>query len=235
MTPGPPGGEPAPAGNGASATAAAPPALPAPEFSILGVESIPHSAAPNLVFTGHLSETSGREVYAVALTTQVMIDPARRTYDPATRERLVELFGEPERWGATTHSFLWAELSVLVSSFTGATTFRLPMQCNYDLEIAATKYLHSVPGGEVPLSFHFTGTIFYRGEADRLQIVKVPWDCTVRFGMPASVWRQMIEEHYPNGGWVRLADETLERLGRHKAEAGHPTFDATVADLLGRD
>jgi len=219
-------------GNGSSAGAGR--ALPAPEFSILGVEPIPHAAAPTLLFTGQVSETSGREVYAIALTSQVMIDPARRSYDDPTRERLVELFGEPERWGATTHSFLWAELSVLVQSFTGTTTFRLPMQCNYDLEIAATKYLHSVPGGEVPLSFHFTGTIFYRGEADRLQIVKVPWDCTVRFGMPASVWRQMIEEHYPNGGWVRLADETLERLGRHKAEAGHPTFDAAVTDLLER-
>lgn len=206
---------------------------PAPEISVLGAEAIPHSAAPTLLFTGHVSETSGREVYAVALTAQVMIDPARRSYDEATRERLVELFGEPERWGATTHSFLWAELSVLVGSFTGATTFRLPMPCNYDLEIAATKYLHSVPGGEVPLSFHFTGTIFYRGESDRLQIVKVPWDCSARFGMPASVWRAMIEEHYPNGGWIRLSDETLERLGRHKAGTGHPTFDATVSDLLG--
>ncbi len=216
----------------AGPTATGIPTLPAPEFSVLGVEPIPHSAAPTLLFTGHVSETSGREVYAIALTAQVMIDPARRTYDEATRERLVELFCEPERWGATTHSFLWAELSVLVSSFTGATTFKLPMPCNYDLEIAATKYLHSVPGGEVPLSFHFTGTIFYRGDADRLQIVKVPWDCTVRFGMVAAVWRDMIDEHYPHGGWVRLADETLERLGRHKAVAGLPTFDATVADLL---
>jgi len=218
--------------NGTSSDAGPASGTPAPEFSILGVEAVPHSAAPNLLFTGHVSETSGREVYAIALTTQVMIDPARRGYDDDTRERLFELFGEPERWGATTHSFLWAELSTMVSSFTGATTFRLPMQCNYDLEIAATKYLHSVPGGEVPLSFHFTGTIFYRGEADRLQIVKVPWDCTVRFGMPAAVWREMIEEHYPNGGWIRLADDTLERLGSHKAAAGHPTFDAAVAALL---
>ena len=234
MTAGPAGGPSTAActGNGTAAGAAT--ALPAPEFSVLGVEHVPHSAAPTLAFTGHVSETSGREVYAIALTTQVMIDPARRSYDDATRGRLIELFGEPERWGATTHSFLWAELSTLVSSFTGATTFRLPMQCNYDLEIAATKYLHSVPGGEVPMSFHFTGTIFYRGEADRLQIVKVPWDCTVRFGMPAHVWRRMIEEHYPNGGWVRLADETLEHLGRHKAETGLPTLDAAVADLLKR-
>lgn len=226
-----------PGGNGAAAAAAAPsPSAPqpqpAPEFAILGVEHVPHSAAPTLHFTGSVSETSGREVYAIALSAQVMLDPARRTYDDATREKLFELFGAPERWGATTHSFLWAELSVLVHSFTGASTFRLTMPCNYDLEIAATKYLHSVPGGEVPMSFHFTGTIFYRGDGDRLQIVKVPWTSTVRFQMPASVWRDMIEEHYPNGGWVRLSDATLERLGRQKAAAGHPTFDATVTDLL---
>ena len=226
-----PGGRAAPASHPTNGAGAA----PSPEFSVLGAEAIPHCAAPTLHFTCHVSETSGREVYAIALTAQVMIDPARRSYDPPTRERLVELFGEPERWGATTHSFLWAELSTMVSSFTGATTFVLPMPCSYDLEIAATKYLHSVPGGEVPLSFHFSGTIFYRGEADRLQIVKVPWDCTVRFGMPASVWRQMIEEHYPNGGWIRLSEETLDRLGRHKAGIGLPTFDAAVGDLLEED
>ena len=38
------------------------------------------------------------------------------------------------------------------------------MPCTYDLELAAAKYLYSLPGGQVPLLFNFTGTIFYRGE-----------------------------------------------------------------------
>ena len=47
--------------------------------------------------------------------------------------------------------------------------------CTYDLELAAAKYFYSLPGGEVPLSFHFNGTVCYRGDDGRMQVVQVPW------------------------------------------------------------
>jgi len=214
---------------GAPTTAAV---VPAPEFTVLGVEAIKHAAAPTLEFTGHVSEPEGREVFTIALTAQVMIDPARRAYDDETRARLVDLFGAPERWATTTHSILWAELGVLVPAFTGATAFRLPIQCNYDLELAATKYLYSLPGDDVPLTFHFTGTIFYRGEGGKMQIIKVPWECSTRYAMPLATWREMIEHYYSGTGWVALGDDTLESLSRRKAARGLHSFDATVAQLL---
>ena len=218
-------------GPAADAPAAAP-VVPAPEFTILGVEAVKYAAAPMLEFTANVSEPEGREVYTIALTAQVMIDPARRSYDDDTRERLVDLFGAPERWATTTHSFLWAELGVLVPAFTGATAFRLPIQCNYDLELAATKYLYSLPGDDVPLTFNFTGTIFYRGEGGKMQIIKVPWECTARYAMPVATWREMIAHYYMNTGWVALSDDTLESLSRRKAARGLHSFDATVAQLL---
>jgi hypothetical protein len=218
--------------NAALDQAPAPASLPAPELTVLGVDAVRHAAAPTLRFTGHVAETSGREVYTIALTVQIMIDPARRTYDDESRARLIELFGEPERWATTTHTFLWAELFVLVPAFTGATSFRLPMACNYDLEIAASKYLHSLPGGEVPLTFNFSGTIFYRGDGGQMQIVQVPWDCTARYAMPVSVWQEMVRHYYPNAAWVALRDDTMEDLGRRKARLGLPSFDATVAELM---
>ena len=106
--------------------------------------------------------------------------------DPASRRRsartttshpraAVELFGEPERWGDTTRSVLWTERDVLVPSFTGSTTFEMPVPCSYDLELASPKYLYALPDGEVPLAFHFSGTVFYRGDDGRLQLTKVPW------------------------------------------------------------
>ncbi len=162
-----------------------------------------------------------------------MIEPAKRSYDDATRERLVELFGEPERWAATTRSFLLAELDVLVPGFTGATAFTMPLACTYDTELAASKYLYSVRDGLVPLAFNFTGTVFYRSGDGRLQIVKVPWDSSSKFSLPVATWREMMDHHYPNGGWVRLGEETLDLLGQRKAARGLLTFDATVADLLG--
>jgi hypothetical protein len=207
---------------------AAPPAL---EFSVAGAEPVEHAASPGVRFHLQVDEPEGREVYAVALSTQVHIDPARRTYDDEERERLVELFGPPERWGATTHSFQWARVDSLVPSFTGSTAFTIEVPCTYDLEVASAKYFDSL-GGHVPLSLHFNGTVLYRGADDRLQVVLVPWSCTSRWRMPVEVWRRTIAAHYPGGGWIRLQRETLEALGRRKAERGLHSFDDTVRELL---
>jgi hypothetical protein len=207
----------------------APPAL---EFTVLGAEPIEHAATPGVRFHLHAGEPEGREVYAIALSTQIHVDPARRPYADGERERLVELFGPRERWGATTHSFQWARIDSLVPSFTGAVAFTLEVPCTYDLEVASAKFFDSLEGGDVPLSFHFNGTVLYCGAEDRLQVVLVPWSCSLRWRMPVDVWRRTIAAHYPGGGWIRLQHETLEALGRRKAERGLHTFDDTVRELL---
>jgi hypothetical protein len=208
---------------------AAPTAL---EFTVMGAEPIEHAATPGVRFHLHIAEPEGREVYTVALSTQIHIDPARRAYEDEERKRLVELFGTPERWGATTHSFQWARVESLVPSFTGSTLFTVEVPCTYDLEVASAKYFDSVADGEVPLSFHFNGSVLYRGAADRLQVVLVPWSCSSRWRMPVDVWKRTIAVHYPGGGWIRLQHDTLEALGRRKAERGLHSFDDTVRELL---
>ncbi len=205
---------------------------PAPSFAVLDAVPVPHAAAPTLRFEMMVSEATGRDVHAIVLTAQIMIEPARRTYDDASRERLAELFGAPERWSATTHPFLLAQTSAMVSSFTGMTAFPLLMPCTYDLDVAATKYFHGLEDGEIPLSFQFNGSILYAGEGDRLQIARVPWSCVSRWNLPLARWRELMAEHYPEGGWVRLDRATLERLRARRAELHLPTMDATVASLL---
>ena len=208
-------------------------ALPAPELEleVVGAAAAPHTAAPTLHFTLRATEPTGREVYTVALTTQIHIDPGLRSHGSETRELLVDLFGAPDRWAATTTSVVWAQVDRLVSSFTGSTEFVLPVLCNYDLEVAATKYLYALPDGEVPLSFHFSGRIFYRADDGRLQVVLVPWS-SAAFRLPVATWRRLIDQHYPASGWIRLHEETLRRLQLRKAERGLPTFDRAVAELL---
>ena len=120
-----------------------------------------------------MTEPEGREVYTIALRAQIMIEPAKRSYDDETKARLVELFGEPERWGTTTKPSLLAEIDVLVPAFTGTTTFTIPFRGSFDLELAAAKYFYSLPDGEVPLSFNFTGTVFYRAGDGRMQIEQI--------------------------------------------------------------
>ncbi|MGZ4350803.1 MAG: DUF6084 family protein [Solirubrobacteraceae bacterium] len=213
--------------------AAASGAPPEVEFSVLGACSVKYAAAPMLAIDIQVSETSGRQVYMLALTIQLMIEPARRAYDKAAHERLVELFGAPERWAVTTRSLVWAQLDVVVPAFTGTTTVTVPIDCHYDLELAAAKYLHALPDGEAPLALHFNGMVYYPGDDGGLQIVLLPWSNSIGFRMPVRVWRETIEHYYPGTAWVGLRAETLEGLQRAKLERGLATLDATVAALLG--
>jgi hypothetical protein len=203
-----------------------------PEFAVLGVRPLRYAACPTLMLDLQVSEPSGRQVYMVGLTIQLMIEPARRAYDDATRERLTGLFGAPERWAVTTHSLVWAQLDVVVPAFTGSTTVAVPIACNYDMEVAAAKYLHSLPDGEAPLALHFNGMVYYPNEQGGLQMVLVPWSRSIDYRMPVSVWRETIEHYYPNTGWVALRSQTLSSLEAERVSRGLPTYDACIGQLL---
>jgi hypothetical protein len=201
-------------------------------FAVLGAHPVRYAAAPMLALDIKVTEAQAREVYMVGLSIQLMIEPARRTYTDATRSELVELFGPPERWAVTTRSLVWSQLDVVVPAFTHTTTFTVPIACHYDLELAAAKYLHSLPDDEVPLALHFNGMVYYPRDDGGLQIVLIPWATSIDFRMPVSVWRETIEHYYPGTGWVALRSHTMAALQRAKAERGLPTLDAYITELL---
>jgi Family of unknown function (DUF6084) len=216
----------------AAETEAARPDIPEPEFFVTGAGHLAFAATPTMVFTAGVSDPTGHRIQTLALSTQVMIDPARRGYDEATRARLAELFGPPASWTPSTQGLVWARVATVVPAFSGATTFALEVPCTYDLEVAAAKYFYALADGDVPLSFHFSGTVFYHGPDGRLQVTPVAWTATARFGMPVAAWRAMIADHYPGGGWIRLSETSLAALQDRRAARGLPSFDACVAELL---
>ena len=84
----------------------------------------------------------------------------------------------------------------------------VPVLCNYDLEVAATTYLRSIADGEVPLVFHFNGSVYYQGPDGRLQIVQISWEESTEYRMPIEVWQEMIAAHYPTRpGYRRGRDD----------------------------
>jgi hypothetical protein len=205
------------------------------DFDVLGVRPVRYAAAPMLTLDLQVTENAGAPVYMIALTIQLMIDPARRSYDDVTRERLVELFGAPERWAVTTRSLVWAKLDVLVPAFTGTTVVAVPIACHYDLELAAAKYLHSLPDGVAPLALHFNGMIYYPGDDGGLQMALIPWSKSIDFRMPVSVWQETIAHYYPGTAWVAVRADTFEALQREKLARGLATLDACVTELLHHD
>ena len=113
---------------------------------------------------------------------------------------------------------------MLVPAFTGTTTVTVPVPCSYDFELAAAKYLYSLPDGEAPLALHFNGTIYYPRDDGALQMILVPWNKSIDFRMPVSVWRDTVEHYYPNTNWVArpLADTRGAAAPEARTRAGHP-------------
>jgi hypothetical protein len=210
------------------------PTQPAPSFEVRGARVQKHALVPTLIFDLEVDDPSDLQVFTISLAVQIAIEPAQRGYDEEARERLIELLGEPGRIGAPTRTMPWAQVDVLVQSFKGITTVAVPVLCNYDLEVAATNYFHSIADGEVPLVFHFNGGIYYQGEDDRLQIVQLSWEQSTNYRMPIEVWQEMIASHYPYRSWVAAGAETIERLRRYKLEQGLPSYEAALERLLDR-
>jgi hypothetical protein len=206
--------------------------LPDLSFAVEGAEVLEYAAVPSLLFKVRVENLDGEAVRSVSLNTQVRISAARRHYEAAEGERLLDLFGEPHRWGTTLRSFLWTHTVVQVSSFSGSTVVDMPVTCTYDLDVAAAKYFHALEGGEVPLEFLFSGTVFYAGEDGRLQTARISWEKEAEFRMPVLLWKEMMEHYFPNSAWLRLRKDAFDDLYDYKVRKGLPTWEAAVESLL---
>jgi Family of unknown function (DUF6084) len=200
-------------------------------FRVAEIRPESYAAVPTLIFALEVAESTGTPVHSLALRTQVRIEPNRREYGPRERDRLRELFGEDARWGETLRSFSWAHLSAVCPGFTGRARFDLAMPVTYDFEVAAAKYLHALDGGGVPLRLLFSGTLF-EGGANGVQIGFVPWNLEATCDLPVEVWRKLMDEYFPNSGWLRLHRETLDGLLAYKAEHALSSWDDVIGALL---
>jgi hypothetical protein len=119
----------------------------------------------------------------------------------------------------------------MVPGFTDSTRVALPLEATYDFEVTGAKYLHALRDGTVPLQFLFSGTVFVKSDRG-FSVQQVSWGCEDRYAMPVSVWRDLITQHYPNTGWVRLSHDTASALAAYKSSAGLLDLDHAITALL---
>lgn len=84
--------------------------MPDLDFSVEGAEVLEFAAVPTLVFKLRIEDPGGEPIRSVALNTQIRLAVTQRHYEAAEQARLLELFGEPHRWGETLRSLLWSTL-----------------------------------------------------------------------------------------------------------------------------
>src|SRR6516225_6251795 len=190
-----------------------------------------YAATPTLSFKLTITESSGVRVHAIALRSQIRIEPHRRRYSAAEAARLRDLFGDTSRWADTVKPIQLAMVSTMVPGFTSLTETELQVPCTYDLEVASGRYLQGLDDGTVPLLLLFSGTVFV-ANGDSFSVELVPWSAEASYRMPVSVWRELVDIHFPNSAWLRCSRQTLDELSAFKAKRALPTWDATLTALL---
>lgn len=202
-------------------------------FKILGATPAHRGIVPLLQFKLEIANEPAEEaIQSVILQVQIQIQSPQRAYAAGEKEKLIELFGTPDQWGNTLRNRLWTHANTNVAGFTGRTETRLSVPCSFDLNVAATKYFYALEGGEVPLLFLFSGTVFYTDAEARLQAQQISWNCEATYRMPIEVWRELMEHHYPNSAWVVLERESFDRLYAFRRRAGCGSWEQTIARLL---
>ena len=200
-------------------------------FEVVGARVEAYAAVPTLALRLRIVAADGQPVHALALRSQIMIEPKRRHYEPDEEDRLTDLFGETPRWGDTLRPFLWTNVSMTVTGFTGETEVDLPITCTYDFEIAAAKYMHALDDGEIPIVVMFSGTVFGKSAAG-LNAAPVSWSEEASYRLPVALWRDMMDLYFPNTGWLRLRRETIDALQRYKSARALLSWDETFERLL---
>ncbi|MCA1729331.1 MAG: DUF6084 family protein [Actinobacteria bacterium] len=206
--------------------------MPDLDFGVEGAEVLEYAAVPSLLFKLRIENLEEEPIRSVSLNTQVRIAATQRHYETAEQERLLEVFGEPHRWGTTLRSLLWTHTVLQVPRFSGSTVVDMPIPCTYDLEVVAAKYFYAVEDGEVPLEFLFSGTVFYAGEGGGLQVARISWEKEAEFRLPVRVWKEMMERYFPNSAWIRLRKDAFDQLYDYKVRMGLPSWEAAVETLL---
>jgi Family of unknown function (DUF6084) len=207
--------------------------MPDLDFQVEGAEAVPFAVSPMLAFRLRITNTDKEQpIHSIALRCQIQIAATKRHYNDREQERLLDLFGRPERWNQTLRGMLWTHANVVVPPFTGSTLVDLPVPCTFDFNVAAGKYFAGLEDGEAPLCLQFSGSVFYETSQGALQVTQISWDKESTYRLPVRVWREMIDTYYPNSAWLCLRRDVFERLNLYKMRRGIPTWEQALESIL---
>jgi hypothetical protein len=211
--------------------AAGPASAPELDFEVRDGGVLRHAAGPTLRFDLGV-RADPPVVRSVSLSVEIRIAATRRRYEAPERDALFDLFGPTGDWGRNLRTLHWTRVALNVPAFTGATQVDLAVPCTYDLDVTASRYFNALDGGDVPLEFLFSGTVFYSGDDGRLQIGRVGWEKEAAYALPVSEWRSMMDTYFPGSSWLRLRRAQFDRLTAYRTRRALTSWEDTIDALL---
>ncbi len=207
--------------------------MPDLSFEIVAANPVRDMITPALAFDLRLTNPFPEQsIHAVLLRCQIQIEVARRRYSSTEQNQLRDLFDEPSRWGDTLRSMTWMNTSVNIPAFSGSTIYPITVPCTFDFSVATAKYFHGIADGEVPLTFLFSGSIFFDAGQGALQVAPISWNKEARFRLPVQAWKNLMDLHYPNTACLNLRRDVFDELYRFKISEGYATFEETIQRML---
>lgn len=129
-------------------------------FSVGKVAALPYAAVPTIGMQLLLKNASPRRpVHTLSLNCQVQVETLGRAYTAAEEAKLLDLFGERERWARIMKPMLWTNAVVKVPGFAEETSVELALPCSMDFDVAANKYFYGLDQGWIQVAVMFSGTI----------------------------------------------------------------------------
>ena len=190
---------------------------PEPEFWVLDAVAMPHAAEPTLSFRMRVRESSERDVYTIALKAQIQLEASERPHGEESRERLRDVFGEPERWNDTARGVLWTCRDVLVPSFTRLHEVRAPGALLDRPRAGHDPLLRR--GARRPRAARLP--LQRLGDLRRRPATGCRWRAcrgtsSAQYRLPVEVWRTAAGD----GGLVRVGGDTFAELRDYATERG---------------
>lgn len=207
-------------------------------WSLAGVTGIPWALSPQLALRLRVEAPAGARVVGGFVRAQVRVEPLARSYTEAEAVRLVPILGPRERWPEASRSFLWSIATLTLPSFEGATEVEVLLDCSLDVTAAASRYFAALdPEGRAagaPLLVLFSGIVLHATVDGTMQVTPVPSDAECRGLVPLAVWLDLMARHHPDGGWLRVRLDLLERLERWRAASALGSSDDALETLLAK-
>jgi hypothetical protein len=207
--------------------------MPDLSFEIVAAKPARDMITPAIVFD--LAVTNGfpeQSIQTVLLRCQIQIEVARRRYTSSEQNQLRDLFDDPARWGDTLRAMTWVNTSVNIPAFSGSTTYPITVPFTFDLNVGTAKYFHGIAEGEVPLTFLFSGTVFYHAGQGSLQVAPISWNKEARFRLPIQVWKSLMDLHFPDAICLNLRRDVFDELYRFKMSEGLTSFEEAIQRML---
>lgn len=207
--------------------------MPDLSFDILAANPVRDMITPALAFELRVTNRFAEQrIQAILLRCQIQIEVARRRYSAGEQDNLRELFDDPSRWGDTLRPMTWVNTTTNVPAFSGSTVCPIIVPCAFDFAAATAKYFYGIKEGEIPLTFLFSGSVFYDAAQGVLQVEPISWNKEARFRLPVQTWKNLMDVHYPNAVCLNLRRDIVEDLYRFKMSQGFATFEEAIQRML---